>query len=219
MNIQISDDFAEAGVDIALGVITYTVPAVIDTPKVEKAFYAAVAQAGEIVNKLRPAELEEIATTRRAFKALGKDPSRYRPSSEALYRRIATGKGLWQVNNVVDANNAVSLITKWPVGTYDLERIQSPLVLRLGRQDEPYIGVGRSEINIENLTVLADERGAFGAPFSDSERTKVTDKTRKVMTVLYFFAQPRDVDVVLKTSTDFLVETGCAEDVKTEFIE
>ncbi len=204
VEIEISNEFAKAGVKITLGAITYSVPEELNSEKVEEAFNQATERAAARVAEKRSADLEEIATTRQAFKALGKDPSRYRPSSEALYRRIATGKGLWRVNDIVDANNIMSLDAKWPVGNYDLAKIEPPVKLRLGRSGEPYVGVGRSDINIECLTVLSDLQGSFGAPFSDSERTKVTPQTRHVMSVLYVYGDAQGMDALIKRSVETL---------------
>lgn len=126
-----------------------------------------------------------IAGTRSAFKACGKDPSRYRPSSEALTRRVIAGKGLYHVNNVVDCGNLVSLMTGIPVGCYDAAKIEGDLRLSIGREGEEYDGIGRGKINLEGLPLLHDGRGPFGSPFSDSARTNIEDTTTRLTFVLY----------------------------------
>ncbi|TNE67192.1 MAG: hypothetical protein EP335_02350 [Alphaproteobacteria bacterium] len=126
-----------------------------------------------------------IAAVRMAFKLTGKDPSRYRPSSEALTRRVVAGKGLYAVNNVVDSGNLVSLVTGLPVGCYDADKVEGDMLLRVGLEGENYDGVGRGAINLEGLPVLFDDKGPFGSPFSDSGRTAVTEATRRIYFVLY----------------------------------
>jgi DNA/RNA-binding domain of Phe-tRNA-synthetase-like protein len=124
---------------------------------------------------------------RTAYKALGKDPSRYRGSAEALLRRVLSGKGLYQINTIVDINNLVSLESLNPVGSYDLERVSGANELRIGAPDETYKGIGKDEINIENLPVFADAQGPFGSPTSDSERAMVRLETRKILMVVFSF--------------------------------
>ncbi|WP_417456022.1 B3/4 domain-containing protein [Kordiimonas sp.] len=126
-----------------------------------------------------------IADVRAAFKVCGKDPSRYRPSSEALTRRVIAGKGLYLVNNVVDSGNLVSLMTGIPVGVYDAEKIKGDVRLTIGEAGEEYAGIGRGSINLEGLPVMHDSEGPFGTPFSDSARTNVDETTTRIAFVLY----------------------------------
>ncbi|SDE58331.1 B3/4 domain-containing protein [Kordiimonas lacus] len=126
-----------------------------------------------------------IANVRAAFKACGKDPSRYRPSSEALTRRVIAGKPLYQVNNVVDSGNLVSLMTGIPIGIYDTAKIDGDMQLTIGVKGDSYNGIGRGSINLEGLPVLKDDKGPFGTPFSDSARTAVTEDTTNIVIVLF----------------------------------
>lgn len=127
---------------------------------------------------------------RRLFKSVGIDPSRYRPSAEALVRRIVKGQGLYHINCIVDINNICSIESLFPLGAYDRERIQGDVTIRLGRSDEAYQGIGR-EINIAGKLASADGQGAFGSPIADSDRTKITEATRNVLVLLY---APQDTD-------------------------
>lgn len=134
------------------------------------------------------AGLSEIKALRDAYRAMGKDASRYRPSQEALLRRILQGKGLFQINTVVDINNLVSLRSRHSVGSYNAERLQGAVTFRIGRQGESYKGIGKDLINLEGLAVLADDDGPFGSPTSDSERAMVTLETWNLMMVIYAFS-------------------------------
>ena len=104
-------------------------------------------------------EFPNIRESRSAYKAFGKDPSRYRVSSEALIRRVGQGKGLYQVNTVVDANNLISIESGFSVGSYDTEKLEGNLILRIGMPNETYKGIGKEELNIEGLPLICDERG------------------------------------------------------------
>ncbi len=110
-----------------------------------------------------------IAASRRAYKACGKDPARYRLSAEALLRRVVNRHELYQVCNVVDALNLVSISTGFSIGGYDNEKIVGKVGSGIGNPGEPYTGVGRGELNIEGMPAFRDAAGAFGMPTSDSE--------------------------------------------------
>ena len=130
----------------------------------------------------------QIKASRQAYKAAGKDPARYRVSSEALMRRILQGKGLYRVNNVVDCNNLISIQTGLSCGLYNLDNIEGDVIFRIGKSDEDYEGIGRGKLNIEGLPVFSDAIGAFGSPTSDSVRTMVTPEAKRVMLVIISFS-------------------------------
>ncbi len=128
-----------------------------------------------------------IAHARECYRRLGKDPSRYRPSAEALLRRILSGKELYRINNAVDALNLVSLQSGLSIGGYDAAKLRPPLLLDRGKANEPYEGIGRGALNIEGLPVLYDQLGPFGCPTSDSTRTAVSAQTRTFLWVIFDF--------------------------------
>ena len=116
-----------------------------------------------------------IAATRQVYKTLGKDPSRYRPASESLIRRLLQGKNLYQANTLVDLINLASIVHGYSIGGFDASKIAgSMLKLGVGKAGEPYEGIGRGTLNIEGLPVYRDELGGIGTPTSDNERTKLT---------------------------------------------
>ncbi|MGB2621523.1 MAG: phenylalanine--tRNA ligase beta subunit-related protein [Candidatus Acidiferrum sp.] len=132
-------------------------------------------------------ESAAILATRAGYKALGKDPARYRGSAEALLRRVIAGKGLPRINNVVDAINLVSVESRMPVGLYDLAHVKGDIVFRAGRAGETYKGIGKYDLNLEGLPVFCDEVGPHGSPTSDSERTMVTEATKRVIAIIISF--------------------------------
>jgi DNA/RNA-binding domain of Phe-tRNA-synthetase-like protein len=134
-----------------------------------------------------------IQTTKNLYKELGKDPARFRPSSDSLWRRVAKGSGLYQVNTLVDLNNFLSLKYHLPFGSYDLNNLQQPILLKKGSQNEQYAGIGKKMINLENLLLLADAKGPFGSPTSDSTRAMISPETTKAIIVAYLFDTSSEV--------------------------
>ncbi|MCP1275640.1 B3/4 domain-containing protein [Leuconostoc citreum] len=134
-----------------------------------------------------------IQTTKNLYKELGKDPARFRPSSDSLWRRVAKGSGLYQVNTLVDLNNFLSLKYHLPFGSYDLNNLQQPILLKKGSQNEQYAGIGKKMINLENLLLLADAKGPFGSPTSDSTRAMISQETTKAIIVAYLFDTSSEV--------------------------
>ena len=130
-------------------------------------------------------EMTSIAATRRVYKACGKDPSRYRPASEALIRRVLKGKELYQRDTLVDLVNLASIAFGYSIGGFDADKfIGGTLTLGVGREGEPYEGIGRGMINIHGLPVYRDAEGGVGTPTSDHERTKMTIDTRHLVVLI-----------------------------------
>ena len=165
-------------------------------------------------------ELDEISkipaieASRKAYKACGKDPARYRLSAEALLRRVVSGKGLYQISNVVDQLNLVSVSTGFSIGGYDADQIQGEIIFGIGRTGEPYTGIGKGELNIANLPVFRDESGAFGTPTSDSERTGVTGKTSRFLMILIDFDGDDQLNVAVQMAVSLLEKYCRATNIK-----
>ncbi len=126
-----------------------------------------------------------IGPVRRLMSALGTDPTKNRPSSEALLRRVLKGQGLHAVNNVVDTVNLCSLRWLLPMGLYDHSALHGPLLLRRGAPGDGYPGIGKERVNLENRPALFDDGEPFGAPTSDSFRTRVHEGTTRIFLVIY----------------------------------
>ena len=158
---------------------------------------------------------KNIEDSRIVYKAIGKDPHRYRISSEALIRRIVQGKGVYKVNNVVDANNLISIISRLSVGSYDVDKLGEHLIFRVGKKGESYKGIGKDIINIENLPVFSDEFGAYGSPTSDSEKAMITDQTKRVLTILIAFSDKANLEEHIKTAINILENHVEAKNIST----
>lgn len=154
-----------------------------------------------------------IKASREAYKILGKEPSRYRVSGEALVRRILQGKGLYKINNVVDTNNLISIETGYSVGSYDLANLKGDIIFRIGKEGEEYQGIGKEVINIEKLPVFADSLGAYGSPTSDSTRAMISEKSKDILTVLISFNGTEGLEQSMAIAQKYLVKYADAEDV------
>ena len=130
-------------------------------------------------------DMTSISATRRIYKACGKDPSRYRPASEALIRRMLQGKELYQRDTLVDLVNLASIAYGYSIGGFDADKfVGDTLTLGIGREGEPYEGIGRGQINICGLPVYRDAMGGVGTPTSDHERTKMTLSTTHLLVLI-----------------------------------
>ena len=130
-------------------------------------------------------DISGIAATRRIYRACGKDPSRYRPASEALIRRVLQGKALYQIDTLVDLINRASRAFGYSIGGFDADKfVGNTLTLGIGKEGEPYEGIGRGMINIHGLPVYRDEIGGVGTPTSDHERTKITIDTTHLLVLI-----------------------------------
>jgi DNA/RNA-binding domain of Phe-tRNA-synthetase-like protein len=139
-------------------------------------------------------ESPQVTATRAAYKALGKDPARYRGSAEALLRRVVAGKGLPQINAVVDVINLVSVESRLPIGLYDLGHVVGEIVFRAGLAGETYKGIGKYDLNLEGLPLFADDVGPHGSATSDSERTMVTTATKQILAVIVSFGGSENLE-------------------------
>ena len=133
----------------------------------------------------RLAEYEQIAAVRGLQKSFGFDPTRYRPSSEALLRRVLKGQGLYQINTAVDVNNLCSLEFLLPMCIYDLRNVKGQIRVRIGEPGEEYPGIGRQVFQAAHKVIIADDAGIMGSTVSDSERTKVTTTTTDILMAIY----------------------------------
>ena len=156
----------------------------------------------------------EVTSVRTMYKRVGLDPTKTRPSSEALLRRVRRGDPLPRINSMVDVCNWCSLEFQLPYGLYDAAQIDGDVELRIGRPGESYPGIRKDDVHVDGRIALTDQQGPFGNPTSDSARTMVTTATTRALLVVF---APRDVDegklmLVLDTTASRMREfTGCRE--------
>ena len=163
-------------------------------------------------------ESSKILATRAGYKALGKDPSRYRGSAEALLRRILSGKNFPKINAVVDVINFVSVESRLPIGLYDLANVKGDVVFRAGRAGETYKGIGKYDLNLEGLPVFSDELGPYGSPTSDSERTMVTQATERVAAIVVSFGGAEGLELSCQRMAALLQQYAGGQEIHIEVV-
>ena len=154
-------------------------------PEFERERDATVAKISAQYAGRAPADIPGVAETRALFHQLDIDPTKTRPSSEALLRRVLQGKGLPHVNLAVDVCNLSSLEHQLPLGLYDRDLVHGAVRVRVGQEGEGYAGIRKQRVNLAGRLLLADDDGPFGAPTSDSARTAVSGRTKRLLVVLF----------------------------------
>jgi DNA/RNA-binding domain of Phe-tRNA-synthetase-like protein len=132
--------------------------------------------------------IPKIKEGRNAYKVYGKDPSRYRLAVESLYRRLSKGNPLYLINDVVDMGNVISILTMKSTAMLDKDNIHGEITIRLGKDDDDFIGIGRGKLNITNIPVYVDSKGPFGSTTSDTERTMITSQTKSLLMFIISFS-------------------------------
>lgn len=165
------------------------------------------------------ASLSKIKDGREVYKKLGKVPSKYRSSSEALIRRVLQGKSVYIINNIVDINNLISLKSKFPVGSYNIKNLHAPVSLIIGKEGEKYKGIGKELISIENLPVLTDLISSFGSPTSDSERAMIMNDVSEILMIIFSFSGKSDIEEYLKYAKELLERYANGREIKTKIIQ
>lgn len=216
--VFISEDLKKKVPELVLSCIECNVKVVQDNNALWDEINKTVEERFKSLQVEHIGRMAAIAAARRAYKLCGKDPARYRLSAEALLRRTVQGKGIYQVNNVVDLLNLVSLSTGFSIGGYDAGKIKGEVFFGTGNEDEPYEGIGRGRLNIGNLPVFRDALGAFGSPTSDSVRTSVTLETKRFLMIIIDFGSPELLDHATSLATNLLIKYAGAERIETGIV-
>lgn len=205
--------------EIRLGLLTFH--ADIKTP--DEVFWTYMND--EVLPKVRAdidgkewSEIPGIRGSRAAYKAFGRNPGRYRVSSESLIRRVRRGDELYHINSVVDVNNLISVRSGLSVGSYDLSQIHGAITLRKAEQGEGYTGIGKDFLDMENMLVLADDEGIFGSSMSDSTRAMVTEEAHDILVVIYCFENAIDLGALLKEAGTAFERFAAVTDIETWII-
>ena len=196
---------------VCLGWARFLVQPSTDAAAAQAALTKIAAEWRVRAGEMAPSQIPAVQQTRQLYKALGLDPTKHRPSSEALLRRALKEKPLPRVHPVVDALNAASLQTQVSMGLYDLDQVQGDAVeARIGEEGEQYEGIGRGAIHVQGRICLVDAKGPFGNPTADSDRTKVGSATKAVGVVTFqsFEIKPSQRREVLDQVIALLEETA-----------
>lgn len=214
MEIRISDELRKHSPQLQVGCLTADVWYSEECPEL----WRLLDDTCDLVAASLPLEgissLPNVAAARRAYRNCGKDPARYRLSSEALLRRVVQGKGIYKVNNIVDINNLISMKYHFSIGAFDLDAVAFPVEFRIGQAGEPYEGIGRGELNIESLPVLADAQGPFGSPTSDSMRTRTHPGMQRLLFCVISFGGASNMAAALEETAVLLEQYADAREIR-----
>lgn len=184
MNIDISNRIKEACPHLALAIITCEVT----NPETSVALWGELEDEIQRFREIYTLEdinkRSAIAATRNIYKSLGKDPNRYRPSAEALCRRIIRDIPIYKVSTLVDVINLVSIRSGFSIGGFDADLIQGDIKLDAGTSNDDFEAIGRGKLNVEGLPLYKDRVGGIGTPTSDNERTKLSADTTQLLVVI-----------------------------------
>lgn len=217
--VIIDDSLFKIYPDIRLGLLQFRA----DVKKSDDVFWNYMDS--EVLPKVRQevegkewSEISGIRGSRAVYKAFGRNPGRYRVSSEALIRRVRREDELYHINSVVDVNNLISVTSGLSVGSYDIDKIQGLVTFRKAVEGEGYTGIGKDFLDMENMLVLSDEEGIFGSSMSDSTRAMVTETTKNVLVVIYCFEKDINLEELLSKAEKAFVQFADVTNIESQII-
>ena len=218
IHVSISEEIAKACPDLHVAVVECDVVNTVSDEQLWKEITEVETHIRttcklEDINKFPP-----IQATRQAYKRLGKDPNRYRPSAEALRRRILRELPLYKIDTLVDIINLLSIQSGYSIGGFDAGKIDGDLVLGVGREGEIYHGIGRGELIIAGLPVYRDNLGGVGSPTSDDERTKIDMNTGKLLMIINGYSGKDGLQEALTYGVSLLTRYVSTTNLEMELI-
>lgn len=216
--VSLSDEILQACPGLHVAVVACDVKNTISDEQLWKeiaAMETSIRTFGKIedINKFTP-----IQATREAYKRLGKDPNRYRPSAEALRRRILRDLPLYRIDTLVDIINLLSIQSGYSIGGFDAGKIDGSLMLGIGREGEVYHGIGRGELNIAGLPVYRDHQGGIGTPTSDEERTKIDSATTQLLMIINGYSGKEGLNEAVVYGVNLLSQYVSATNMEIELL-
>jgi DNA/RNA-binding domain of Phe-tRNA-synthetase-like protein len=186
LEVQISSQITTLFPNFKLGIIEYKGITVGDSPQMLKGRLQLFQESifFDLEGK-NVTDLPGVQEWRQIFKRTGKDPNRYRHSAEALYRRVQKQNYLASTQSAIDVNNFFSLQYQVPIGIYDMEKLQGAVTIRIGEENEEYLGLNGRMNSLNHLIISSDELGPFGSPYVDSNRSPVTESTKIALQMIY----------------------------------
>lgn len=220
IGVSFSDRIASCCPQLQVGLVSANV---VNSATSDELWQEIENEANHILSSYQLLEINQrpaIAATRRLYKQLGKDPGRYRVSSEQLCRRIIRGLGLYRLTTLVDAVNLVSIKSGYAISGLDADKISGSCIeMGVGLADEVYNGIGRGLLNIDCMPVYRDSLGGIATPTSDEERTKFTLDTTHVQICINAFGEEMPVDIAVEMMSDLLRRYACATNIETRIVK
>jgi DNA/RNA-binding domain of Phe-tRNA-synthetase-like protein len=217
--LKIDSAYTEKVTGFKLGILVADVATTNDNELLQTHMLMAFEAIQKSMKVEQISQLDPIKAGRAAYRAFGKDPTRYRLSCEKLLRRILKGEGLDFINNIVDLSNLISLTKVCPVGTFDYDKLGEEMILSAGKEGESYLSLGNQELNLVGLPVFYDETGPFGSTTSDSSRTNVDLGTSKIVMSLFGFDEKFDLSSALDDAEQLLIDFASAKIYCKEIVD
>ncbi|WP_121664520.1 B3/B4 domain-containing protein [Metabacillus litoralis] len=207
MEMTVQDQLNQLNKDFKIGIVEYRGIHVGDSPQMLKGRLQLFQESlyFDYVDK-KVTDIPAILEWRQLFKAIGTDPNRYRPSSEALYRRVQKQQYLQPFNSAVDLNNFLSLQYQIPLGIYDKDKLIGDVKIKIGSEEDTYLAINEREVSFHNKLVSEDHQGPFGSPYVDSKRTAVTSNTTEALHIVYLnpsLSEERSLELLQALSSMF----------------
>ncbi|MBR5787431.1 MAG: hypothetical protein IKY35_01940 [Muribaculaceae bacterium] len=215
MNVSFDNKITEAFPNFMM----IKVEADVDNCETSEELWNELLAEGERIKSLYPMEMVNkrpgIMATRQSYKTLGKEPNRYRPSSEALCRRVVKGMELYRINALVDLINIISMRSGYSIGGFDLDKVEGDCItLGVGAHEEPFEAIGRGPLNIEFLPVYRDNVGGIGTPTSDNERTKISIDTKRLLMTINIYGEEMPCDECIEYTTQLITKHANARNIQ-----
>ncbi|PKQ62066.1 hypothetical protein BZG02_14130 [Labilibaculum filiforme] len=213
--IEIEEELKQICPSLRLGVIQCQVDTKEECPDLWKIINENTIHLQQNLAISGIATIPSINSSKKGYRAVGKDPSRYRLSAESLLRRIVNGKGLYKINNVVDLLNLVSIKSGFSIGGYNADKIEGTVRFGIGKANEAYEGIGRGSLNIEKLPIFRDDLGAFGSPTSDSLRTQIDQTCKNFLMIIISFQDETGLYEAINLAVDLLNKHANAKKIQS----
>ncbi|MBG9772978.1 B3/4 domain-containing protein [Brevibacillus laterosporus] len=221
MYITIDATLLEKLPGFSLGMIHYSGMSLSSSPKMLMGRMNYFIESLRIEHSLETMKnIPNLSYWRAGFKALGIDPSRYRPSSEALLRRILQGNPFHWVNSAVDINNFLSIMHFLPFGLYDVHKLQLPIRCQLGTENDVYSALNGRDVTMNGKIILADGNGAFGSLIVDSLRTSVSTDSTELLQIIFIppNVSPNEQEKIIGSSARMMIEINGGEVVESAIV-
>ncbi|MBF4694467.1 B3/B4 domain-containing protein [Fusibacter ferrireducens] len=219
MDIKIDSDLKAILPEIRLGVLVCDVVVTESSELLRLEMHSEFQTFRDKVTTADISKLANVFKARSCYRALGKDPTKYRVSSEKLMRRITRGEGVDFINNIVDLSNLVSVKSMNSVGTYDYDQIKGSVLFTRGRSGETYLNIGGQEMNLENLLILKDTQKPFGSTTADSKRTSVNETTQKIVMNIISLDASDPLEDHLDYAEQLLIQYGASQRIEKRIVK
>ena len=213
--ITIDNEILDKCPDFRVGVLEFKIEIKSDST-LDELISSTEEELNELYNIEDVIKIPTILDARNAYKAFGKDPSRYRLAVESLFRRLSKGNRLYRINNAVDLGNVLSIRAQKSIAVLDHDKIEGDIHIRLGKDTDDFHGIGRGKLNITKIPLYEDESGPFGSATSDTERTMIRNTTTNILLFIISFSGSESMDKDISTAKELYSKYANVTDIQSK---